>query len=866
MAKKDSKHISKAYSNVKFIYRLRTVVGLFFVVIKVSYAQSIDVKDNTQTFNISQVFSPFKEDSGGKHLGFSESKSQEEEPGQDYLVQARNAYLAGSYAEALPYALQALSKFEASNNTLDKGSAYQLLSSIYEKERVYAQALFYDQQLERLMITDPTKADQLAALRFNMSQRYIDAEDFDRALLYAQKAWQHYDLIQAISRLQEVYETLLFIAQQQERYDEALQYAQWLQHEYLRQKNYPHQVSALNNLGFIYQRLGEKRKAIESFKQAISQSNHINEEHSTVLLTNLGLAYSNLGNDKQALQYYHQALEKQIADNNRAGQAEAYNYIASHYYLSGRQSNALKTALEASQIALEEREWEILLDSYRLLRLIYQREKRDTKAKEYEDKFLETQAYVDSQAQKRKDELDRIYQLAIAKEEEIKAFWNEKEQNALTQERKETRLKLQEQELSLLKQEKELQSLALSKQILEGNNARQALAIANQRLQAEQQERQLEALSREKEIQTLRIQRQKLEQEKQKQTIDLLETDRQLKEQRLVQEAKLRKSGYGILGLCVFIIAVTAYSFVQKSKDNKRLKGQKKEILIKNELLHRNEEDLKSHMLHLEKTREQLAQQKEQLVLVHNRLQESITYAKQIQESILPNDQYLKQLFPESCLIFMPKDTVSGDFYWVSQHQGYQILIVADCTGHGVPGALITLIGHSLLTEAIQARQMRDPSTILTFLHQKLLERFRYHESSRQHGMDIGVCVIWQEGGRYNVQYSGAKNTLLMIKNGELGKIKGNRISIGGTRQDVSFDCQTLHLNPGDKIYLSSDGFIDQPNMDRRRFGSAQLASCLIAWHRLPMEDQKKHLLSAFADHQQGTEQRDDVSLIGVSF
>jgi serine phosphatase RsbU (regulator of sigma subunit) len=247
-------------------------------------------------------------------------------------------------------------------------------------------------------------------------------------------------------------------------------------------------------------------------------------------------------------------------------------------------------------------------------------------------------------------------------------------------------------------------------------------------------------------------------------------------------------------------------------------------------------------------------------------VQESIEYAKQIQDSILPNDEYIKELFPESYLIFMPKDIVSGDFYWVSQQEEYQIIIVADCTGHGVPGALITLIGHSLLTEAIQVHQMSNPSAILTFLHQKLLERLCYHESSRLHGMDIGICIIQKSGSEYNVCYAGAKNTLWVIKGSEVSKVKGNRISLGSSRQDASFDMHQLRLSRNDKIYLTSDGLVDQPNEERKRFGSAQLASCFRAWHHLPMEAQKKYLLAAFADHQQGAEQRDDISLIGVSF
>ncbi|WP_277485004.1 SpoIIE family protein phosphatase [Catalinimonas alkaloidigena] len=816
------------------------------------------------------------ESSGNTHLinpqnlvledSVKQSTSQSEEIGYKYLAQAQKLNQDGKLQDALSYALQALSKFEGSNNPSAKEATYYLLSDIYIQERVLAQALFYDQQLEKLLISGYGKKEKLLMLRFEMCLRFLEIENYEQAKLYGQKVLEGFGKSQSTEQLEKVNKSLLSIAQKEERYKDALVYAQWLQKEYANSKAYQKEISALNNLGFIYQRLDEKKKAVESFRQAITLSEQFKEKPSVILLINVGLAYSNLENDKQALQYYERALQIEKDNNNRKGEADINNYIASHYYLSGRQSDALKTALAASQVALEERAWFVLLDSYRLLKMIYRKEKRDDKVKEYGEKFDEIRSYITQQAQKEQDELEQRYQAAITREEEIKAYWGEKEESALMQERRETQLKLQTQELSLLKKEKELQSLALSKQILESNNAKQALDIANQKLKAEQQERQLEELAREKELQSLRIHRQKLEQEKQKQTIKLLETDRQLKEERLLKEANLRKYGYGILGLCLLIIGVIAFSFTQKSKDNKRLEQQKEEILNKNELLHSNEEELKQHMFYLEQTRELLADQKEQLMLVHNRVQESIEYAKQIQDSILPNDDYIKELFPESYLIFMPKDIVSGDFYWVSQQEDYQILIVADCTGHGVPGALITLIGHSLLTEAIQAHQMSDPGAILTFLHQKLLERLRYHESSRLHGMDIGICVIQKVGSEYNVCYAGAKNTLWIIKEGEVSKVKGNRISIGSSRQTASFDLHQLRMNKDDKIYLSSDGIIDQPNEERKRFGSAQLASCLKAWHHLPMESQKNFMLAAFADHQQGAEQRDDISLIGVRF
>jgi len=785
--------------------------------------------------------------------------------GEKYLNEARKAFGSGEKQLALSYAIAALLKVEASNHTAVKVSVYKVLAEIYKADKIYEQALFYERQLEKLLLTNPSNAHVLAQLRLQMCAKYLKLDNLDQAKFYGEKARHAFKQHNSTDLLQEVDEVLLKIAQEKEDYEQAFSYARQLEASYAAQLKYGHQIAALNNLGFLFLRTGDKRKAVEQFKKATDLGVNISNKP-TVLLINLGLAYSKLENDKLALHYYEEALEEARHENDEVKVAEILNYKASHFFLSGRQNESLVQALTASQLALEKRAWKTLLDSYHLLQLIYLKEKKDSKAKEYNSKYDEIIALLAADTEKNLKERADQYQLALANEEQIKAYWSEKEQNALSQERKEIRLKLQEQELSILKKEKELQKLALSKQILESNHAKQALALTREKLHAEQQKRRLEEMSKEKELQALRLNRQKLEQEKQRQTIALLETDRKLKEERLTQEAKLRKYGYAMLALCMLIIVVIAFSFFQKNRDNKVLQQQKDEILKKNVLLHQNEQKLKNQMHYLEQARKMMAEQKEQLEFVHNRVQESIAYAKQIQESILPDHEYLKQLYPDSYLIFMPKDVISGDFYWLSHHGNYQVIIVADCTGHGVPGGLITLVGHSLLTEALQIHKMSEPSEILSFLHEKLRQRFRYHESSRLHGMDLGICVVRKVGNEHNISYAGAKNTLWYVKEGKLEKLKGNRFSLGSSKRQANFDTYTLKLSTGDKIYISSDGFIDQPNQDRRRFGSAKFAECLQEWHHLPMEQQKKMLMNTYAEHTEYTEQRDDISLIGVCF
>ncbi len=787
-----------------------------------------------------------------------------EEEGVGYLIMAKSAYQQTRFAEALSYGVQAAAKLEQSDNRLLKVQSYQLMAEIYDRIRTYRRAIIYGEKLEKIYVTDSANTLSLADLRLDMSQWFVHLRQYEQAELYAYASLENYQLLLDTPELTRVHELIIKILQSQQKYEAALPHALWLTNIYGLEKNYERRITGFNTLGFLYQRTGESKKALEAFEKAADLSRNLSTNASVTLLLNLGLANSNLGNDKEAIQYYQQALQQQQYQSNSPGEAEAYNYLASHYFLSGRQEKALETAAKASQVALEQQDLQLLSDNYLLMKLIYQKEEHWEKAEAYDQKLIQLEALIKKKEAEEREEQERLEQMAELHEEEIRIAWNEKEKIELEKERQGNQLKLQQQQLALLSKEKELQALALEKQRLESRSARQALSIVQQQLVSEQQKNALDKLNRSQELQKLRIKEQQLEQQKQQQTIELLEADKKLKQQKLDKEATLRKYSLSILALCIFIIVVIAFFFLQKNKDHRILRRQKEEISAKNELLRQNEIQLKDQLDYLEKARQILADQQEELMNVHNRVQQSIEYARHIQNSILPDDLYLKSLFPESCIIFIPKDVVSGDFYWISEHGDFQVIIVADCTGHGVPGALITLIGHSLLTEAIQLQQMTEPDSILHFLHQRFLDRFQSQDATRQHGMDLGICILRRSGDNYELSFAGAKNNLSVIRSGEFTKFKGDRCSVGGSSPGVIFTRHQVTLQARDVFYLSSDGFIDQPDPARKRLGSGKLTECIEQWHHLPMQEQEQKLLDTFLGHKQDTELRDDVTLLGI--
>ncbi len=257
-----------------------------------------------------------------------------------------------------------------------------------------------------------------------------------------------------------------------------------------------------------------------------------------------------------------------------------------------------------------------------------------------------------------------------------------------------------------------------------------------------------------------------------------------------------------------------------------------------------------------------------ELKLKNEHITSSISYAKTIQTGILPFGEMIDKHF-ENFILFRPKDIVSGDFYWYVQAQNYHFVAAVDCTGHGVPGAFMSMIGSSLLNQIVYNDNEYNTANILTKLNELVIFSLRQDKTDNNDGMDVCLCRIEKQEQSAIVQFTGAKRPLLFIKNGEskIEKLKGDRKSIGGTqkkRNEVNFSSQELVLENNSIIYLSSDGFIDQNNPERKKFGTAQLVSILENIYQKDLKTQNEILNTKIETWMNGTEQRDDITLLGV--
>jgi len=242
---------------------------------------------------------------------------------------------------------------------------------------------------------------------------------------------------------------------------------------------------------------------------------------------------------------------------------------------------------------------------------------------------------------------------------------------------------------------------------------------------------------------------------------------------------------------------------------------------------------------------------------------DSITYAKRLQDAIIPPISLIKKYVPESFVLYKPKDIVAGDFYWM-ERQGDNILIAAaDCTGHGVPGALVSVICSNALNRTVKEFHITEPGKILDKVRELVLETFEKSESNVQDGMDISLCCLNTKTNE--MQWSGAYNSLWYIQNGEMKELPADKQPIGKVDKPQAFNTYNLNLQKGDTLYLFTDGYADQFGGPKgKKFKYKPMEELLFANATKPMEEQKNILENTLNEWKGTLEQVDDILMIGI--
>jgi serine phosphatase RsbU (regulator of sigma subunit) len=341
----------------------------------------------------------------------------------------------------------------------------------------------------------------------------------------------------------------------------------------------------------------------------------------------------------------------------------------------------------------------------------------------------------------------------------------------------------------------------------------------------------------------------KYETEKQQQQIELQESQIVARDAEIRQQKTLRNALIAGLLAVILIIVVVIIAYVQKRRDNQKIQDQNAQILEANE---------------------ELTVLNEAISRQNTEIMDSITYAQRIQTAMMPPEGYFNELLDEAFILYKPRDIVSGDFFWIRQVNQFIVLAAADCTGHGVPGAFMSLLGISFLNEIVQRREITQASEILNELRRQIKNSLRQHgqPDETKDGIDMALCAIDQKNR--TMQYAGAFNPLYLIReeksNAELIEFKADRMPLGYYMgKDRAFTNHEIELEIGDTFYIFSDGFIDQKGgPDQKKFMSKKFKNLLLEIHDEPMFDQKNKLEKALTEWMGNQSQIDDILVVGV--
>ncbi|MNV10652.1 Phosphoserine phosphatase RsbU [compost metagenome] len=595
-------------------------------------------------------------------------------------------------------------------------------------------------------------------------------------------------------------------------YDKAIRYGK--ESVKLARKYHFDSIASLmdNNIGITYDYKGDYPKALTHFFRALRVAERIKDQNNEAdILSNIGLIYGNQGLDDKALQYHEKSLRIRRKIKYPKGIAVSLNNMAIVFLNQKKFRKAIRYYHESLAIDLKLKDSIGLADDYNNLGVCYQETKEYDKSEFYQLKALEL-----------REKLRQTLGIAISKLnlgviavktgqfERATSYLSEAEKIAKKLGSKET-LKSVYQAQSELGEKTGDFELAFDRLNL-FNEIKNELAN-EENIRKQTQEEMNYQFDKERENQRLNRIKEKLENKKKQ-------------EQALIINWAITIVGMIILG----------FSFI----------------------LYRRWKEVKKQQIIIEQKNRQVEEKNHEIL-------DSINYAKRIQTAILPSLQLRERVLPSHFVLYEPKDIVAGDFYWLEETKDSIIFAVADCTGHGVPGAMMSVVCHNALNRSVKEFGLRNPGEILDKTREIIVEELSKNQQDVSDGMDISLCT-WNKTSN-ELLWAGANNPLWIWKktSGEMVEIKPNKQPIGKHFDMQPFTSHPVELEKGDRIYLITDGFADQfGGPDSKKFKAKNLKNLIVQISSEKIQQQINILKTTFFQWKGDLEQIDDVCIMGI--
>jgi serine phosphatase RsbU (regulator of sigma subunit) len=572
----------------------------------------------------------------------------------------------------------------------------------------------------------------------------------------------------------------------------------------------------LSNLGNNYYKQGRIQKAIETYEESVILSKKINNKNTSYIISNLAMIYNNLDRIDEAYQLLKEAEEHDKSSEFSLQKAKIYTDLGT----------ISKTKFK---------DYEKALFYYNKSLTIYKKLQDNRKiADQYyyiSDAYLVKQTHDTTKALNYLEQSLNLY-IKTNDVSGISSCYERFSRIYLKQNKKDSALIFSEKAYDFALKSNRPQiiqkaSLSLSNAFDSLRNYKKAFFFYRKH------EKMLDSIKNNENTFALAKTEAKLHYENEK-TLENIKHQSELKIKEAEADKQMLYKRFFILG-SIFLIIILFVIIRQLTKSNKQ-----KTVIEQSNL----------------KLEEQ-----------HNEITSSITYAKRIQNAILPPVDLIKESFQNSFILYKPKDIVSGDFYWLEKTNNKVHFAVADCTGHGVPGAMVSVICNNGLNRSVREYQLEEPNKILDKTREIVIKEFEKSGEDIKDGMDISIITI--DKNKKSLEFAGAHNALWIIRkensNYNLIELKGDKQPIGNFENSFPFTIKKVELLKGDTIYLSSDGYADQFGGDRnKKIKSANFKKLLLEIQDLTLILQKEKLQVFFDDWKGDYEQLDDVCVVGI--
>jgi len=743
------------------------------------------------------------------------------------LNELAKQYLRINPDKAIAYSNESIQLSNANNFKKGISPAYNNIGNVYRLQGKYKEALAY---LQKALIIDHEMGDKSSeALSLNnIGNIYISQGAYDKSLQFYFKSLALRQEINDKNGIAISFNNIGLAYKNQGSYDKALEYYENSYQIFKEINDKKGIANSFNNFGMTYLHKGNSEKAIENYLNSLKIFEEIGDKlGQSSTLNNVGNIYFKQNNYIKALEYYQKSLKIKEILGDKSGIANLLLNIGGVYKEEGNYNKALENATRALKIheAIGDKkgmvsslinigEYYSLQENYDKSLQYYFQSLTLMETIGYNEKYSETLQSIGLLYQLRGNYPKSLEYLSKALEI-VKASGAMEQAKAIYYIIAETYAKMGNHQKSY-----EYQVLYTK------------LNDSLQKIQNEKAMLEMQA---------------KYETEIKEKEIDKLNAENQKQEEAQVNQRRVLYLVLAVL-LLIIILAATIYN---RYRANRKINA---ELELKNKAIN--------------KAKGEIELQKEVLEDKNQVITSSITYAKRIQEAILPTLEDIRSALPDSFIMFQPKDIVSGDFYWFNKKDDKVFIAAVDCTGHGVPGAFMSMIGNDLLNQIANVEEITNPGEMLNNLHREVQFALKQRSGLNENhdGMDIALCCI--DYKKKEVQFASANRVLYFFSEaGEFKELKGDKNAIGGMIHTSrrNYSCFTLPFEKGDCFYIFSDGIVDQfGGKDEKKFGYKRLKNFFTDNQQFKMIRQKELLEKTMSSWVGELEQIDDMLVIGV--